>query len=118
LLVTAGANIDSERFVYHRILPAAKSAAGGGVRRRLEPDVDLLSLVALQREVDPPRDVAGGRPLPGDRLLEAALGRLFDSPPDPVEVVKWEKIFELTEKAIDKCEDVAHTLESILVKQA
>lgn len=54
----------------------------------------------------------------GDRLLEAALGRLFDSPPDPVEVVKWEKIFELTEKAIDKCEDVAHTLESILVKQA
>ena len=53
----------------------------------------------------------------GDRALEQALGKLFQGKPDPLEVMKWKEIYESTEYAIDKCEDIANTIESILVKQ-
>lgn len=54
----------------------------------------------------------------GDQALGAAIGKLFQGKPDPLEVMKWKEIYETVEHAIDKCEDVAHTLETILVKQA
>ncbi|MFI5363521.1 MAG: DUF47 domain-containing protein [Elusimicrobiota bacterium] len=54
----------------------------------------------------------------GDVALGAAIGKLFQGKPDPLEVMKWKEIYETIEHAIDKCEDVAHTLETILVKQA
>ena len=53
----------------------------------------------------------------GDQMLGVGLGRLFQGSPDPLEVIKWKEIYEVTEAAIDKCEDVANTLESIVVKQ-
>ncbi|HBL18856.1 MAG: hypothetical protein A2X36_01375 [Elusimicrobia bacterium GWA2_69_24] len=53
----------------------------------------------------------------GDALLSAAITRLFDKPGDPIEVLKWERVFEVTEAAVDKCENVANTIEGILVKQ-
>jgi predicted phosphate transport protein (TIGR00153 family) len=54
----------------------------------------------------------------GDQALGAAIGKLFQGKPDPLEVMKWKEIYETIEHAIDKCEDCAHTLETILVKQA
>ncbi|HAZ08569.1 MAG TPA: DUF47 domain-containing protein [Elusimicrobia bacterium] len=54
----------------------------------------------------------------GDQALGVAIGKLFQGKPDPLEVMKWKEIYETVEEAIDKCEDVAHTLETILVKQA
>ena len=54
----------------------------------------------------------------GDYALGVAIGKLFQGKPDPLEVMKWKEIYETIEQAIDKCEDVAHTLETILVKQA
>ena len=54
----------------------------------------------------------------GDHALGVAIGKLFQGKPDPLEVMKWKEIYETIEHAIDKCEDVAHTLETILVKQA
>ena len=54
----------------------------------------------------------------GDQALGVAIGKLFTGKPDPLEVIKWKEIYETIEQAIDKCEDVAHTLETILVKQA
>ena len=57
----------------------------------------------------------------GDGIYHAAVGALFDADggrPDPLEVMKWKEIYETVEEAIDKCEDIAHTLETILVKQA
>ena len=54
----------------------------------------------------------------GDHALDVAIGKLFDGKPDPLEVMKWKEIYETTEAAIDKCEDIANTIESILVKQA
>ena len=54
----------------------------------------------------------------GDHALGVAIGKLFQGKPDPLEVMKWKEIYETVEEAIDKCEDIAHTLETILVKQA
>lgn len=53
----------------------------------------------------------------GDLMLETAIGNLFKGKPDPLEVMKWKEIYETTEQAIDKCEDIANVIESILVKQ-
>ena len=53
----------------------------------------------------------------GDHIFEVALGKLFSGKPDPLEVMKWKEIYEVTEQAIDKCEDIANVVESILVKQ-
>lgn len=53
----------------------------------------------------------------GDRTLEQSLSRLFQGKPDPLEVIKWKEIYEALEAAIDKCEDVANTIEGIVVKQ-
>ena len=54
----------------------------------------------------------------GDQTLGHAIGRLFHGKPDPLEVIKWKEIYESVEIAIDKCEDIANTIESILVKQS
>ena len=54
----------------------------------------------------------------GDRAMEHAIGKLFEGKPDPLEVIKWKEIYEGIELATDKCEDVANTIDSILVKQA
>jgi uncharacterized protein len=54
----------------------------------------------------------------GDRALEQAISKLFEGKPDPLEVIKWKEIYEGIEVAIDKCEDVANTIDGILVKQA
>lgn len=54
----------------------------------------------------------------GDRSLEHSMSRLFQGKPDPLEVIKWKEIYEGLEEAIDKCEDVANTIETILIKNA
>ncbi len=52
----------------------------------------------------------------GDRILERALSKLFANNTNALDVIKWKEIYEFTEEAIDKCEDVAVTIESIVVK--
>lgn len=53
----------------------------------------------------------------GDRILEEAIGELFSNTHDLLEILKWKEIYEVIEIAIDKCEDVANSIESIIVKQ-
>lgn len=52
----------------------------------------------------------------GDRTQERAIGNLFNNNPDAVEIIKWKELYDSTEAAIDKCEDVANTIEGIVVK--
>ena len=55
----------------------------------------------------------------GDRLLRDAFAALFNSSnPDPIFVPKWRELYELLEQATDKCEDVANTIEGIVLKNA
>lgn len=52
----------------------------------------------------------------GDALFHEAMGHLFEGHPDALEVIKWKELYDMIEHAIDQCEDVANTLESIALK--
>jgi hypothetical protein len=52
----------------------------------------------------------------GDAVLHRALKILFKSPSDPFLLIKEKEIYELLEGAIDKCEDLANVIETILIK--
>jgi uncharacterized protein Yka (UPF0111/DUF47 family) len=54
----------------------------------------------------------------GDAIYHDAMGALFHDSPDPLDVIKWKDIYDKLEDAIDRCEDVANTLESISLKHA
>jgi uncharacterized protein Yka (UPF0111/DUF47 family) len=43
---------------------------------------------------------------------------LFESEPDAKEVIKMKEIYQVMEKATDKCEDAANAIESIVIKYA
>lgn len=51
-----------------------------------------------------------------DRISRALIGQLFDEEKDPIQIIKWKEIIEVIETAVDKCEDVANVLESVLLK--
>lgn len=52
----------------------------------------------------------------GDALYHQAVGGLFEGTPDPLDVIKWKELYDTIEEAIDSCEDVANTLESVALK--
>jgi uncharacterized protein len=52
----------------------------------------------------------------GDQIYHEAIGALFDGTPDPLHVIKWKELIDKIEGALDQCEDVANTLESIALK--
>jgi hypothetical protein len=54
----------------------------------------------------------------GDRVARAAIAGLFENESDPIALVKWNKIYDVLEAAIDKCEDVANIIERITIKHA
>jgi len=54
-----------------------------------------------------------------DGAFRRALANLINAPnADPIRVIKWKEIYDRIEAAVDKCEDVAHTIESVVVKYA
>lgn len=54
----------------------------------------------------------------GDNTYEKAIGHLFDNDSDVLNVMKWKEIYDATETGIDKCEDIANTIEGIVVKHS
>jgi len=54
----------------------------------------------------------------GDFVLRSSLRLLFENPTDPFLVMKQREIFEHLEAAIDRCEDLANVIETILMKYA
>ena len=54
----------------------------------------------------------------GDRLCRTLIAKLFEEEKDPVEIIKWKEIIEVIEAAIDKCEDVANVIESVVLKSS
>ncbi|MFN3431201.1 MAG: DUF47 domain-containing protein [Candidatus Sericytochromatia bacterium] len=53
-----------------------------------------------------------------DKLNRTALSTLFDSPQDPLYVIKWKEVYDTLESAIDMTEDVADQLHGIVIKNA
>jgi uncharacterized protein len=54
----------------------------------------------------------------GDSARDAVLAELFENGKDPIAIIKWKEIYQDAETVLDICEDVAHIVGSILVKQA
>ncbi|MFZ0033810.1 MAG: DUF47 family protein [Sedimentisphaerales bacterium] len=54
----------------------------------------------------------------GDAMRDRVLMELFTTVQDPIEVIKWKDIYQDAETVLDICEDVAHIVDSIMVKQA
>ena len=54
----------------------------------------------------------------GDTMRDQALMELFENMKDPIMVIKLKDIYVDAETVLDVCEDVAHVVDSIMVKQA
>lgn len=53
-----------------------------------------------------------------DEALRRAISNLFDREKDAIKLIKEKEILETLENATDRCEDVANTLEAIVLKNA
>lgn len=54
----------------------------------------------------------------GDILFRQAVTALFTGEVATLEVIKWKEIYELLEKVLDAYEDVADTIEGVVMKHA
>ncbi len=55
----------------------------------------------------------------GDGLYRNAISELFTKGVyEPLDVIKWNHLYALMEKAFDKCEDVANVIENLVIKNA
>jgi uncharacterized protein len=53
-----------------------------------------------------------------DDIARAAIGRLFETERDPINLIKAKEIYEMLEIATDKAEDAANVLETVVLKSA
>jgi predicted phosphate transport protein (TIGR00153 family) len=54
----------------------------------------------------------------GDSVYRSAMAELFDDSADMAGVIKWREIYNHMESVIDRCEDIANTLEGVSIKYA
>lgn len=54
----------------------------------------------------------------GDIIYRKALSKLFREEKDPIELIKWKHLFEELEESLDSCENVANTMEGVVMKYA
>src|SRR5262247_1131149 len=52
----------------------------------------------------------------GDDIYHAAIAELFHEERDPLTVIKWKEVYEKLEAAVDRCENVANIIESVIIK--
>ena len=52
----------------------------------------------------------------GDDIYHAAIAELFHESHDALTVVKWKEVYEKLEAAVDRCENVANIIESVIIK--
>lgn len=76
---------------------------------------------AVRKMKDPKSVAAANRQLKmleeeGDAVYHEAVEKLFSSTTDAIEVIKWKELYDKVEDAIDQCEDVGNTLQSIALK--
>ena len=54
----------------------------------------------------------------GDDLMRQGIKNLFMNATDPIELIKHKEIYERLEQTTDSCEDVANTLQSIIMRNS
>lgn len=53
-----------------------------------------------------------------DQIFRKAVRRIFSEPLPVLDVIKWREIYEHLENILDACEDVANTVEGVVMKHA
>jgi uncharacterized protein len=104
-----GVNKDLQEF--SGVIEDAVSALARAVNGMRNMKNDHLSIENACVEVNRLENVS-------DVLRDNALANLFDTEKDAIAVIKWKEIFQDAEKVLDQCEDVAHIVRSIVLKQA
>jgi len=51
-----------------------------------------------------------------DQVYQEAVRQLFKKEKDPIEVIRWNTLFEALEDAVDRCKDLGGTLTTVVVK--
>jgi predicted phosphate transport protein (TIGR00153 family) len=54
----------------------------------------------------------------GDDLYHEAIGDLFRDTPEPLRVIRWKDIYDKLEAAVDRCEQAANIIETVIIKHA
>ncbi|MEW5916631.1 MAG: DUF47 family protein, partial [Gemmatimonadota bacterium] len=54
----------------------------------------------------------------GDAAYHLAVGGLFQTSQEPIEIMKWKELYDTLERAIDQCQTVGIVLESIAIKNS
>jgi uncharacterized protein Yka (UPF0111/DUF47 family) len=89
------------------VLVAAAEAVASAIRHLRSPraaDASWKEIVRRERE--------------GDHVYRRAVAELFSGNYQAMDVLKWKDILAELESAIDRCEDIANTVESIVLKHA
>ncbi len=86
--------------------------------RSLAQAIPMLKNLKHRKEIDRCLIEVNRLENTGDSVLRDALRKLFREESNPITVIKLKEILESLEEAIDRCEDVANTIETILIKNA
>lgn len=54
----------------------------------------------------------------GDNLMRRGIYELFQQSTDAIEIIKIKEVYEILERVLDSCEDVADTLETIIMRNS
>jgi uncharacterized protein len=88
------------------------------LRRMAAVTVEMVDRLPNMKGLRPLIEQIDAMETEGDMIYRRAVGRLFSGEFETLDVLKWKDIIESAENAIDRLEDVADTVGSILVKHA
>ncbi|MBE5822097.1 MAG: DUF47 family protein [Clostridiales bacterium] len=54
----------------------------------------------------------------GDRIFEQAMKRLYQEEINSIEIIKWTTMFNCLENTIDSCENIANSIEDVIMKNS
>ncbi|HEX9124370.1 MAG TPA: DUF47 family protein [Actinomycetota bacterium] len=82
----------------------AVARAMGALRSPRAADRAWIDIIRLERE--------------GDHVYRRIVAELYSGNYRAMDVLKWRDIVEAIEHAVDRCEDIANTIESVVLKHA
>ncbi|HUQ31759.1 MAG TPA: DUF47 family protein [Pyrinomonadaceae bacterium] len=99
----------------HESTPHARSFAD--VIQRMAVQLhEIVSMLAKPNGITPRLVELHRLENEGDEIYHTAVAELFRNASDPLNVIKWKDIYEKLEAAIDRCENVANIIESVIIK--
>jgi predicted phosphate transport protein (TIGR00153 family) len=85
---------------------------------KLQSCVHLLSDMGRSSETLQLCNEIDGLESQADRLMRAALSKLFREETEARQLIKLETVYQLLESATDRCEDVANVIEGVVLQNA